>query len=67
MAEQGDVWPEGVFEVIWHQHNPDDWMAEVRDTRTNQRCQVYSLAELERFIQAHLQISEPQRVEPKKK
>ena len=66
MADQGELWPEGIFEVIWHQHNLDDWMAEVRDTRTNQTCQIYSLKELEQFIQAHLQAAEPRPVEPKK-
>jgi hypothetical protein len=66
MAEQGELWPEGVFEIVWHQHTSEDWMAEVRDIRTNQSCQVYSLEELERFIQAHLRTPEPQSVEPKK-
>jgi hypothetical protein len=66
MAEQEEQWPEGVFEIIWHQHNPDDWMAEVRDTRSNQICQVFSLEELERFIRAHLRVGEPQPAEPKK-
>ena len=66
MAEQGERWPEGVFEIVWHQHNLDDWMADVRDVRTNQVCRLYSLAELERFIQAHLRNEQPQSVNPKK-
>jgi hypothetical protein len=66
MAEQRDLGPEGVFEIAWHQHNPDDWMAEVRDVRTNHRCRVYSYEELERFIQSHLPLGASMPVERKK-
>ena len=66
MAEPAEQWPEGVFEIVWHQQNADDWMAEVRDTRTDRTRQVYSLEELERFIQSHLRIGEPQPGEPKR-
>jgi hypothetical protein len=66
MPDQRELWPDGVFELIWHQHNPDDWMADVRDTRTNQHCQVYTLAELEQFIRTHLQIPEPRPSEVKR-
>jgi hypothetical protein len=37
---------EAVFEVIWHQHNPDDWMAEVLDLQTGVRRRVSSLQDL---------------------
>lgn len=56
MEEQSERWPEGVFEIIWHQHDRDDWMAEVRDTRSGQRTHVYSLEELTRFIHAQLRV-----------
>jgi hypothetical protein len=65
MAERGDLSLEGAFEVIWHQHNPEDWMAEIRDIRTSQSCRVSSLGELEQFIHSHLQIEEPCPAEPK--
>jgi hypothetical protein len=64
MEEESLRWPEGTFEIVWHQHDPTDWTAEVTDTRSGQRTQVRSLEELAQFIQAHLQPDAPHVVEP---
>ena len=41
---------EKVFEIVWQQHNPDDWMAQVIDVATGERHRVYSLDELASLI-----------------
>jgi hypothetical protein len=56
MSEQRARWPEATFDIIWHQHNPDDWMADVRDLRTGQKRRVYTLEELTQFVQSHVQV-----------
>ena len=63
MDEHGEPRAERIFEIVWHQHNPDDWVAEVKDTQTDQRRQVSSLKELERFIQSQIWIADLQTVE----
>jgi hypothetical protein len=45
---------ETVLDIVWRQQDPGDWIAEVRDTRTDQRRQVSSIEELEQFIQSQL-------------
>jgi hypothetical protein len=56
MSEQRARWPEGTFEIVWLQHNPDDWMADIRDLRSGQQHRVYSVEELTQFVRLHLQI-----------
>jgi hypothetical protein len=63
MEEQRAQWPEGTFDVVWYQHNPDDWMAEVIDIRSGHQRRVYSLEELTQFIEAHLRVEPTQRAE----
>ena len=50
MNEHTENRSEGVFEIVWQQHNPDDWMADVIDVVTGERHRVYSLDELASFI-----------------
>jgi hypothetical protein len=50
MNEHEDKRSEIVFEIIWQQHNPDDWMADVVDVVTGERHRVYSLDELASLI-----------------
>jgi hypothetical protein len=57
MEEHGEPRAERIFEIVWHQHNSDDWVAEVKDTQTDQRRQVSSLEELEQFIQSQIRIA----------
>lgn len=59
MEEQREKWPEQVFEIVWHQHDRDQWIAEVKDTLTDQHRQVCSLEELRQFLQAQLWTEEP--------
>jgi hypothetical protein len=63
MDEHGEPRAERIFEIVWRQHSPDDWAAEVKDPQTDQRRQVSSLQELERFIQSQLRIAAPRTVE----
>ena len=46
MDEQGEKPPEALFQVVWYQHNPDDWMAVVVNQSTGEQHIVYSLGEL---------------------
>ena len=66
MEEHGEPCAERIFEIVWHQHNSDDWVAEVKDTQTDQRRQVSLLKELERFIQSQVRIAALQAVESSK-
>jgi hypothetical protein len=63
MDEHEEPCAERVFDIVWHQHHPDDWVAEVKDTQTDQRQQVSSLEELERFILSQLWMTARQTVE----
>jgi hypothetical protein len=64
MAEHGEPCAERVFDIVWRQRHADDWVAAVKDTQTDQRQQVSSLEELERFILSQLWIAARQTVEP---
>ncbi len=55
MSEQRARWFEATFDITWLQHNPDDWMADVRDLRSGQQRRVYTMEELTQFVQSHLQ------------
>jgi hypothetical protein len=46
MDEHAEARAEGFFEIVWYQHNPDDWMAVVVNQTTGERHIVYSLGEL---------------------
>jgi hypothetical protein len=61
MDEAEEQWPEAVFDIVWRQRGPDQWVAEVKDTRTDQRRQVSSFQELERFIHSQLRLAGMQR------
>jgi hypothetical protein len=50
MNEHEEIPSEKVFEIIWKQHNPDDWMAQVIDMATGEHHRVYSLDELVTLI-----------------
>jgi hypothetical protein len=63
MDEQGEPCAERVFDIVWHQYHPDDWVAEVKDTQTDQRRQVSSLEELERFVLSRFWIAGAQTVD----
>ena len=63
MDEHGEQCWEKVFEIVWHQHDPEDWMAVITDTHSDQRRQVCSWEELQQFIHAHLWTAEPQTVD----
>ena len=63
MTEHGEQ-PEAVFEILWYQHNPDDWIAEVADQRTGERRRVYSLKELVSFIQPPPRLDLTESLEP---
>jgi hypothetical protein len=63
MDEHGEPCAERVFDIVWHQHHPGDWVAEVTDRQTDQHRQVSSLEELERFILSQCWIAGPQTVE----
>jgi hypothetical protein len=54
MERQSERWPEGTFDILWFQHNPDDWMAEITDRESGQKRRVHSLDELVRFVQSRL-------------
>jgi hypothetical protein len=51
MDERGEKQPEGLFDIRWYQHNPDDWMAVVENRLTGERHIVYSLSELTALLQ----------------
>lgn len=63
MDEHGEQCREQVFEIFWRQHDPEDWVAVVKDIFTDQRRQVCSWEELEGFIKSQLPIARLQEVE----
>ena len=63
MDEQREQYLDHVFEIVWYQHDAQDWMAEVTDRRTRERRPVCSWEELERFIHGQLSIAGPQAIE----
>jgi hypothetical protein len=65
MEERAAELPEAVFEIVWHQRNPDDWVAEVVDRLTGERRLVFSTDELARFIQPDPRLGLSQPLEPK--
>jgi hypothetical protein len=65
MKDRAEEWPEAVFEIVWHQHNPDDWAAEIRDCLTGERRRISSLDELARFVQPRPRLDQSPPLEPK--
>jgi hypothetical protein len=65
MNKRAENGPEAVFEIVWHQHNPDDWAAEILDCLTGERRRVYTLDELARFVQPHPHADRSPPLEPK--
>lgn len=57
MDEPDEQWPESLFDIVWRQKDPDQWVAEIKDTRTDQRLQVSTFEELEKFIMTQLRLA----------
>lgn len=64
MRNRAEESPETLFEIVWFQHNSDDWVAEVVDLQTGERCRVVSTDELAQFIQPRARSGRSQPLEP---
>lgn len=65
MEERADEWPEALFEIVWFQHNPDDWVAEVVDCQTGEHRRIVTSDELAQFLQPRARLGPPQPLGPK--
>jgi hypothetical protein len=54
MESQSERSPEGTFEILWFQHNPDDWVAEITDRRSGRKRRVHTMDELVGFVRDRL-------------
>lgn len=57
MEEPEEQWPEGLFDIVWQQRDPEAWVAEIKDPRTDERCRVSSFEEMERFIRSRMELT----------